>query len=152
MWKKLIIKKNFRIKWVVFGLTREFVGCVQVHYTISGPGLVQVLVGLDPSARKHDSFTVWMWIKQLIEFYCLIGFADVSTDGKWCYIVFWVTGKPGMIWSLLKKRLLEACPSVYSANTLMFYRPEPQPPKPADVFLLKFCCHDRQGLLHGKNL
>ncbi|KAJ7972336.1 ACT domain-containing protein [Quillaja saponaria] len=37
---------------------------------------------------------------------------DVSTDGKWCYIVFWV------------------------------------PPKPPDVFLLKFCCYDRKGLLH----
>ncbi|PWA74974.1 ACT domain-containing protein [Artemisia annua] len=74
---------------------------------------------------------------------------DVSTDGKWCYIVFWVNGKPGTIWSLLKKRLLEACPSVSSANnTLVFYRPESKPPKPADVFLLKFCCHDRQGLLH----
>ncbi|GKD67454.1 ACT domain-containing protein ACR10, partial [Tanacetum coccineum] len=73
----------------------------------------------------------------------------VSTDGKWCYIVFWVNGKPGTIWSLLKKRLLEACPSVSSANnTLVFYRPESKPPKPADVFLLKFCCHDRQGLLH----
>ncbi|KAK1411804.1 hypothetical protein QVD17_32580 [Tagetes erecta] len=70
---------------------------------------------------------------------------DVSTDGKWCYIVFWVIGKSGTIWSLLKKRLLEACPSV---NTLMFYQPESQLPKPADVFLLKFCCHDRQGLLH----
>ncbi|KAJ0818294.1 putative ACT domain-containing protein ACR1-12 [Helianthus annuus] len=75
---------------------------------------------------------------------------DVSTDGKWCYIVFWVMGKKGTIWSLLKKRLLEACPSVLSANTLMFYRPESQPPKPADVFLLKFCCHDRHGLLHDE--
>ncbi|KAJ0817669.1 putative [Protein-PII] uridylyltransferase [Helianthus annuus] len=73
---------------------------------------------------------------------------DVSTDGKWCYIVFWVMGKKGTIWSLLKKRLLEACPSVLSANTLMLFRPESQPPKPADVFLLKFCCHDRHGLLH----
>ncbi|KAI3512141.1 hypothetical protein L1887_19362 [Cichorium endivia] len=73
---------------------------------------------------------------------------DVSTDGKWCYIVFWVIGKPGTLWSLLKKRLLEACPSCSSANTLIFYPPESQPPKPADVFLIKFCCHDRQGLLH----
>lgn len=73
---------------------------------------------------------------------------DVSTDGKWCYIVFWVVGKPGTIWSLLKKRLLEACPSCSSANTLIFYPPESHPPKPADVFLLKFGCRDRQGLLH----
>ncbi|KAL8204937.1 hypothetical protein R6Q57_010560 [Mikania cordata] len=73
---------------------------------------------------------------------------DVSTDGKWCYIVFWVTGNPATVWSLLKNRLLEVCPSVSSANMLMFYQPESRPPKPADVFLLKFCCHDRQGLLH----
>lgn len=79
-------------------------------------------------------------------------YVDVSTDGKWCYIVFWVIGKPGTIWSLLKKRLMDSCPSVSLANSLIFYRPESQLPKPADVFLLKFCCHDRQGLLHGTTL
>ncbi|KAI3822531.1 hypothetical protein L1987_10122 [Smallanthus sonchifolius] len=74
---------------------------------------------------------------------------DVSTDGKWCFIVFWVVGKPSTQWSLLKKRLLEACPSCSSANnTLIYYPAELQPPKPPDVFLLKFCGHDRQGLLH----
>ncbi|KAF5773196.1 putative [Protein-PII] uridylyltransferase [Helianthus annuus] len=73
---------------------------------------------------------------------------DVSTDGKWCFIVFWVVGKPSMQWSLLEKRLIEACPSCSSANTLIYYTAELQPPKPPDVFLLKFCGHDRQGLLH----
>ncbi|PWA71335.1 ACT-like superfamily protein [Artemisia annua] len=73
---------------------------------------------------------------------------DVSTDGKWCYIVFWVAGKQGTQWSLLKKRLLEACPSCSSTNTIIYYPAESQPPKPPDVFLLKFCGHDRQGLLH----
>ncbi|KAL4592134.1 hypothetical protein LXL04_005119 [Taraxacum kok-saghyz] len=73
---------------------------------------------------------------------------DVSTDGKWCYIVFWVVGKPNTRWSLLKKRLLECCPSCSSANTLIYYPSELLPPKPPDVFLLKFCCHDRQFLLH----
>lgn len=72
---------------------------------------------------------------------------DVSTDGKWCYIVFWVVGKPSTRWGLLKKRLLEACPSC-SASALMLYGTELQSPKPPDVFLLKFCCHDRRGLLH----
>jgi glycine cleavage system regulatory protein len=71
---------------------------------------------------------------------------DVSTDGKWCYIVFWVTGKPNTRWGLLKKRLSEACPSCSSASGISYY--ESQPPKPLDVFLLKFCCHDRRGLLH----
>ncbi|ESW34777.1 hypothetical protein PHAVU_001G180200 [Phaseolus vulgaris] len=73
---------------------------------------------------------------------------DVSTDGKWCYIVFWVAGKQRTRWSLLKKRLIEACPSCSSASGISYYRSELKPPKPSDVFLLKFCCHDRKGLLH----
>ncbi|CAD5320578.1 unnamed protein product [Arabidopsis thaliana] len=36
---------------------------------------------------------------------------DVSTDGKWCYLVFWVIGKPNTRWNLLKMRLVEASPS-----------------------------------------
>lgn len=70
---------------------------------------------------------------------------DVSTDGKWCYIVFWVVGKPSTRWGLLKKRLMGACPSC----TLAWE--ELQNPKPPDVFLLKFCCPDRRGLLHGNS-
>ncbi|XP_057463301.1 ACT domain-containing protein ACR10 [Actinidia eriantha] len=73
---------------------------------------------------------------------------DVSTDGKWCYIVFWVIGKPSTRWGLLKKRLMEVCPSCSSASGIYFYQSELQPPKPPDVFLLKLCCHDRRGLLH----
>ncbi|KAJ4979184.1 hypothetical protein NE237_009964 [Protea cynaroides] len=73
---------------------------------------------------------------------------DVSTDGKWCYIVFWVVGKPTTRWDLLKKRLVEACPSCSSASIIYYYRPELQQQKPPDVFLLKFCCFDRRGLLH----
>lgn len=73
---------------------------------------------------------------------------DVSTDGKWCYIVFWVAGKSTTRWTLLKKRLSGACPSCSSASGISFFRPDPQPPKPPDVFLLKFCCYDRRGLLH----
>ncbi|KAH7853660.1 hypothetical protein Vadar_005178 [Vaccinium darrowii] len=73
---------------------------------------------------------------------------DVSTDGKWCYIVFWVIGKPNTRWSLLKKRLMGVCPSCSSASGMLFFRTELQPPKPPDVFLLKFCCRDRRGLLH----
>ncbi|KAK7285003.1 hypothetical protein RJT34_19758 [Clitoria ternatea] len=73
---------------------------------------------------------------------------DVSTDGKWCYIVFWVVGKQKTRWSLLKKRLIAACPSCFSASGISYYRSDLHPPKPPDVFLLKFCCHDRKGLLH----
>ncbi|KAF3434041.1 hypothetical protein FNV43_RR25144 [Rhamnella rubrinervis] len=74
---------------------------------------------------------------------------DVSTDGKWCYIVFWVVGKPYTRWNLLKSRLLEVCPSYLSASGISYYRLENQQPKPPDVFLLKFwCSFDREGLLH----
>ncbi|GFS45799.1 ACT-like superfamily protein [Actinidia rufa] len=73
---------------------------------------------------------------------------DVCTDGKWCYIVFWVIGKPSTRWGLLKKRLMGVCPSCSSASGIYFYQSEVQPPKPPDVFLLKFCCRNRRGLLH----
>ncbi|KAG8648584.1 hypothetical protein MANES_08G011700v8 [Manihot esculenta] len=75
---------------------------------------------------------------------------DLSTDGKWCYIVFWVAGNSSTRWDLLKKRLLGVCPSFYSASGILYYRPElQQTPRPPDVFLLKLCCHDRRGLLHN---
>ncbi|KAJ7976904.1 ACT domain-containing protein [Quillaja saponaria] len=73
---------------------------------------------------------------------------DVSTDGKWCYLIFWVIGKSTTRWNLLEKRLIGACPSCSSASGIYYYRSELQPPKPPDVFLLKFCCYDRKGLLH----
>uniref|UniRef100_A0A6N2M0H4 ACT domain-containing protein ACR n=1 Tax=Salix viminalis TaxID=40686 RepID=A0A6N2M0H4_SALVM len=75
---------------------------------------------------------------------------DAQTDGKWCYLVFWVVGKPNTRWNLLKMRLLEVCPSYFSTSEFDYYKPENQQPKPADVFLLKFwCSYDREGLLHG---
>lgn len=74
---------------------------------------------------------------------------DFSTDGKWCYIVLWVIGKPNTRWNLLKKRLLEVCPSYFSTSRIYYYRPENQQPKPPDVFYLQFwCSHYRKGLLH----
>ncbi|KAF4370982.1 hypothetical protein F8388_002875 [Cannabis sativa] len=73
---------------------------------------------------------------------------DVSTDGKWCYIVFWVIGDSETRWSLLKRRLVEACPSCSSASGISFYCSGLLPTKPPEVFLLTLCCHDRKGLLH----
>ncbi|XP_010530480.1 PREDICTED: ACT domain-containing protein ACR10 isoform X2 [Tarenaya hassleriana] len=73
---------------------------------------------------------------------------DVSTDGKWCYVVFWVMGKPNTRWNLLKKRLVGVCPSCSSASGISYYRNELQIQKPPDVFLLKLCCFDRKGLLY----
>ncbi|KAF7051799.1 hypothetical protein CFC21_059998 [Triticum aestivum] len=80
---------------------------------------------------------------------------DMSTDGRWCYIVLWVAasrrGRPPVAWDLLKERLVDLCPvpapfgvdSAYlAAAGLQEPAGEPQ------VFLLKFCCYDRMGLLH----
>ncbi|XP_010050712.2 ACT domain-containing protein ACR10 [Eucalyptus grandis] len=73
---------------------------------------------------------------------------DVSTDGKWCYILFWVTGNPKTRWNLLKMRLVEACPSCSSASRILFDNYGPQPSKDPDVFLLKLASCDRRGLLY----
>ncbi|KAF3441808.1 hypothetical protein FNV43_RR15723 [Rhamnella rubrinervis] len=73
---------------------------------------------------------------------------DVSTDGKWCYLVFWVIGNSETRWNLLKTRLVEVCPSCSFTSSISFYRSELRPPRPPEVFLLTFCCYDRRGLLH----
>lgn len=75
---------------------------------------------------------------------------DVSTDGKWCYLVFWVVGKPTTRWYLLRERLLEVCPPcTLPLPEIYYFRKEFLQPKPPKVFLLKFwCTFDRKGLLH----
>ncbi|PIN01604.1 [Protein-PII] uridylyltransferase [Handroanthus impetiginosus] len=75
---------------------------------------------------------------------------DFSTDGKWCYVVFWVVRKPTTRWDLLRKRLLEVCPTCTpSASGIFYFIPEFQQPRPQEIFLLKFwCTYDRKGLLH----
>jgi hypothetical protein len=77
---------------------------------------------------------------------------DFSTDGKWCFIVLWVVGKPTTRWVLLKKRLLEVCPSYFSTSGMDYYQSQNQQSRQLpDVFLLKFWCScDRKGLLHGE--
>lgn len=79
---------------------------------------------------------------------------DVSTDGKWCYIIFWVVrrGEVPTRWGLLTKRLLGVCPAVLSASGLysICYRQQEMvaSQQEAQLFLLKFSCYDRIGLLH----
>ncbi|CAA7390854.1 unnamed protein product [Spirodela intermedia] len=71
---------------------------------------------------------------------------DMSTDGRWCYVVFWVVGSGTTRWGLLKKRLLGVCPSVAAGiYSYCFGQVEPREPQ---VFLLKIFCNDRLGLLH----
>ncbi|XP_072975664.1 ACT domain-containing protein ACR10-like [Typha angustifolia] len=79
---------------------------------------------------------------------------DVSTDGKWCYLVFWVVerGEKATRWGLLKKRLLGVCPMVASPLLMDYYYSRQQEMLAAEqqpqIFLLKFSCYDRMGLLH----
>lgn len=72
---------------------------------------------------------------------------DISTDGIWCYILLWVVPHSTLLamrWSNLKDRLQEICPPCIAS----FYFNQ-QPTRSSPVYLLKFCCPDRKGLLHG---
>ncbi|OIW01508.1 hypothetical protein TanjilG_19434 [Lupinus angustifolius] len=75
---------------------------------------------------------------------------DTITDGKWCYMVFWVYGEANTNWNLLKNRLSDICPSHSSIYEIKNYiHDEHKPPVPPQVFQLKFWCScDGNGLLH----
>ena len=80
----------------------------------------------------------------------LLMMADFQTDGKWCYIVFWVVQCSNSLrldWDSLKDRLLSVSPSclipLYYDHKLNGSTASPS------VYLLKFCCVGRKGLLHG---
>ncbi|OEL15813.1 ACT domain-containing protein ACR10 [Dichanthelium oligosanthes] len=79
---------------------------------------------------------------------------DMSTDGRWCYIVLWVLPRPGrpVPWDLLKDRLLQRCPVAApfgfdTADLAAAGLQDAAPPAP-QLFLLKLYCFDRMGLLH----
>jgi len=73
---------------------------------------------------------------------------DLSTDGKWCYLIFWVlprTGSPRPIrWAILKRNLISACPP-NPAHIFFMNIPEP---RPKNVYILHICSLDRAGLLN----
>ncbi|KAA8549244.1 hypothetical protein F0562_000928 [Nyssa sinensis] len=87
--------------------------------------------------------------RTILDFGLYITKGDVSTDGKWCYIVLWVLPHSSTIivrWSNLKDRLLSVCPSSCSVS---FYLNQPSPQSTCSpVYLLTFCCLDRKCLLH----
>ncbi|GAB4860185.1 hypothetical protein Ancab_011663 [Ancistrocladus abbreviatus] len=86
--------------------------------------------------------------RTILDFGLYISRGDVSTDGKWCYVVLWVVPNDSSFkgqWSNLKERLLAICPPCL----LPIYYYEPPPPrKSSQLYLLKFCCLDQRGLLH----
>ncbi|KAL5581050.1 hypothetical protein UlMin_013492 [Ulmus minor] len=84
----------------------------------------------------------------LLDFGLYITKGDISTDGIWCYVVLWVVPHYSSLivkWSRLKKRLLSVCPS-WSATFLLNEQYTCSSSSP--VYLLKFFCLDRRGLLH----
>ncbi|KAK1297952.1 hypothetical protein QJS10_CPB14g01499 [Acorus calamus] len=87
----------------------------------------------------------------ILEFGLCITRGDVSTDGKWCYVVFWVVPRSTSVnvnWGNLKNRLLSICPSC----TVTFYFNSETRPSVSPVYLLKLFCLNRAGLLHGLSL
>ncbi|KAG8387815.1 hypothetical protein BUALT_Bualt02G0060400 [Buddleja alternifolia] len=84
----------------------------------------------------------------ILEFGLYLTKGDVSTDGKWCYVVLWVIPHPSspvVRWMNLKERLLSICPS--SRPSFYLYQ-SPPCASSSPVYLLKFCSLDRRGLLH----
>lgn len=81
---------------------------------------------------------------------------DMSTDGRWCYIVLWVLPRRArpVPWDLLKDRLLQLCPVAapfgFDAADLAAAGLQDAAPAEPQLYLLKLCCFDRMGLLHGK--
>ncbi|WVZ08117.1 hypothetical protein V8G54_021463 [Vigna mungo] len=87
----------------------------------------------------------------ILEFGLRITRADISTDGRWCYIVFWVLPHPASVkvdWESLKTRLLSACPSCLFSHHFNQLSTSPSPPP---IYLLKVWCLDQKGLLHDIN-
>ncbi|KAJ1261250.1 hypothetical protein BS78_09G014500 [Paspalum vaginatum] len=85
--------------------------------------------------------------RTILEFGLRITRGDVSTDGHWCFVVFWVVPRSSNIrirWASLKNRLMSMCPSSYS---IPFY-PDVCQPGPSQFYLLKLLSPDRKGLLH----
>lgn len=86
--------------------------------------------------------------RTILEFGLSITKGDITTDGKWCYIVLWALPHSTtriVKWENLKNRLLSVCPS---CSVSFYFNLQSSQPKSTPVYLLKFFCLDRKGLLH----
>ncbi|CAH9104106.1 unnamed protein product [Cuscuta epithymum] len=84
----------------------------------------------------------------ILEFGLYVTRGDISTDGKWCYIVLWVVPRPSSLkidWESLKNRLVSVCPS---CMIYFFVEPQSSSPPHHPLYLLKVFCLDKKGLLH----
>lgn len=85
----------------------------------------------------------------LKEGYWLTYTGDISTDGRWCFMIFKVKLGPGVPahWQLLKRRLEAICPNTHGDHNLWrlnSMRQDYQHP-----FMLQVTSYDRRGFLHG---
>ncbi|KAI5055885.1 hypothetical protein GOP47_0029406 [Adiantum capillus-veneris] len=86
----------------------------------------------------------------LFEFGLNVVKGDLSKDGQWCLVIFWVTPKnqcfDSVKWATLKKYLVSTCPS----TILWLLRPLACEIKPnRGVYILQTWSADRSGLLNG---
>ncbi|WCJ19569.1 ACT domain-containing protein [Euphorbia peplus] len=84
----------------------------------------------------------------ILEFGLLITRADFSTDGRWCYIVFWVVPQSSsyrLDWDSLKNRLSYVSPPSFIP---FFFDQKSNGNSLPALYLLKFCFLDKKGLLH----
>lgn len=84
----------------------------------------------------------------LFEFGLTVVRGDMSTDGKWCFVLFWVTPSDGssksIRWANLKRLLIATCPSTRPHMLL----PHLSQPKPKETYVLQTSSLDRLGLLN----
>lgn len=90
----------------------------------------------------------------IFEFGLTVVRGDLSTDGRWCFLVFWVLpqvggekrrGEKSIKWSLLKQRMTASCPSsepVFLPITIKAI------PKRREMYLFQICSIDRPGFLN----
>ena len=74
---------------------------------------------------------------------------DVSTDGRWCFMIFKVTLGQAMRahWALLRRRLEAICPSTHGDHSMWRYTSRTRDTQ--HPFLLQVTSYDRRGFLHG---
>lgn len=76
---------------------------------------------------------------------------DVSTDGKWAFLIFQVALVPGMRprWAMLKKRLLSILPSTEQhIHQFYIWKEELMTHLEQQQFILQVTSYDRMGYLH----
>lgn len=86
--------------------------------------------------------------RMLLDFGLRILHGDMSTDGKWCFLIFRVAlccSVPAH-WVLLKSRLEKICPRSQGAQALWRWNSHTEPSQ--NPFLLEVTSYNREGVLH----